>query len=332
MEERTIYSRYLPCDEELVVNIAIADGKIYHQRCILNSISNDLADMGFTGDEVPEWAMVDIGTALELRGRTDRGSFGCRAVVVDRNIAGHYLIRLVGSVYFGELREFQRIDVYLPLKYAVNRESDLGRLTDSWLTRKGEQKRAIKNSVTNNAWMDDTLSDNWDEIVPILAQSTPEGLRIDIPEAFSIGTCLDIEMYLPIEPPRVIAAVCEVVDSEEHSRQEDGTILHRAYLNFTLVDSPDRDAVNDFVSNVQVLHLGEICKDAQYQALYNRLAAQVEWKDPLLIFKRIIIGAIVASLCLLLFRYLYDYRQGHEKGMIEKAFEDSVRRYQEKFK
>jgi hypothetical protein len=332
MDDRTVYSRYLVCDEELVVNIAIADGKIYHQRCILNSISNDLADMGFTGDEVPEWMMVDIGTSLELRGRAERGSFGCRAVVVDRNIAGHYLVRLIGSVYFGELREFQRIDVYLPLKYAVNREREMGNLTDNWLTRKREQKRALKNAFTNNAWMDDTLSENWDEIVPILAQSTPEGLRIDIPEQFSLGTYLDIEMYLPIEPPRIIAAVCEVVGSEEHNRQEDGTILYRSLLTFTLVDPPDRDAVNDYVSSIQVQHLGEICKDAQYQALYNRLAAQVEWKDPMLIFKRIIYGALLITLCLVLFRYLDDYRKGHEKGFIEKAFEDGIKRYQQKFK
>jgi hypothetical protein len=252
--------------------------------------------------------------------------------VVDRNIAGHYLIRLIGSVYFGELREFQRIDVYLPLKYAVTKDQSLAQITDNWLERKHDLKRASKEAVTNNAWMDATLSANWDEIVPILAQSSPEGLRFDVPEAFPEGTHLDVELYLPVEPPRVIAAVCEVSSIEEYGRQEDGTILHRTFLIFTLIDPPDRDAINDYVSTVQVQHLGEICKDAQYQALYNRLAAQVAWKDPLLIFKRIIITGVLIVLALVLYRYLDDYRKGHDKGLIERVFEEGIRRYQDKFK
>lgn len=332
MDDRTAYSRYLMCDEELVVNIAMPEGKVYHQRCILNSIDNDLVDMGFTGEEMPEWMLVDVGTALELRGRTDRGSFGCRAVVVDRNIAGHYLVRLIGSIYYGELREFQRIDVYIPIKYTQTKEHSLEKIADNWLTRKNEHKNSMKRNVASTAWMDSSLSDNWDEIVPILAQSTNEGLRFDIPEHFNNGTYFDVELYLPLEPPRIISAVTEVVDSEELSRQDNGTTLSRTFLKFALIDTADRDGINDYVSAIQVQHLGEICKDAQYQALYNRLTAQIERKDPVRIFKRIIALALITVLVLLLFRYLENYRQGHEKGFIEKVFEDGVRRYQDKFK
>ena len=332
MEDRSIYSRYLACDEEIVANIAIEDNRIHHQRCIINSISNDLVDLGFSGEEVPEWSLVNIGTPLELRGRVERGSFGCRAVVVDCNIAGHYLVRLIGSIYFGELREFQRIDVYLPVKYACAADQDLEAVTDSWLQRKAELKHSAKSRSANNAWMDDSVSDNWDEIVPIVAQAGPEGLRIDIPERFPEGAYLDLEIYLPLDPPKVIAAAAEVTSFEEHSRHEDAPALFRTMVSFALIDHPDRDAINDYVSAVQVQHLGEICKDAQYQALYNRLSAQVDRKDPLLIFKRVIATALFLLLGLLLYRYLSDYRQGHEKGLIERVFEDGIRHYQQKFK
>ena len=43
----------LSADEEIVANIAIEDNRIHHQRCIINSISNDLVDLGFSGEEVP---------------------------------------------------------------------------------------------------------------------------------------------------------------------------------------------------------------------------------------------------------------------------------------
>lgn len=332
MDDRTTYSRYLLCDEELVVNISMPDGKVYHQRCILNSINNDLVDMGFTGEEMPEWMLVDVGTAIELRGRADRGSFGCRAVVVDRNIAGHYLVRLIGSIYYGELREFQRIDVYVPMKYTPTKEHSLEKIADNWLARKNEHKKNMKRGAAGTAWMDDTLSDNWDEIVPILAQSTNEGLRVDIPELFAPETHIDVELYLPLTPPKIISAVTEVIDVDELPRLDDGTTMHRTYLKFTLIDATDRDCINDYVSAIQVQHLGEISRDAQYQALYNRLTAQVERKDPVQLFKRIIAVALFAVLALLLFRYLDNYRRGHEKGLIEKVFEDGIRRYQEKFK
>jgi hypothetical protein len=332
MEDRAIYSRYLACDEEIIANIALDEGKVYHQRCIINSISHDLVDIGFTGDEVPEWTLIGIGTPMELRGRADRGAFGCRAVVVDCNIAGHYLIRLIGSVYFGELREFQRIDVYLPIKYAYASEQGLENVTDNWIQRKHELKSAHKNKSSNNAWMDDSTSDNWDEIVPSLAQVTNEGLRLDITEQYPVGIYLDVEIYLPLDPPKVIAAVTEVTSVDEHSKQEDGSVIHRTNVTFALIDPPDREAITDYVSTVQVQHLGEICKDAQYQALYNRLTAQVEWKDPLRFLKRIIVICLIAIFGLLLFRYFDDYRKGHEKGFIEKVFEDGIRRYQEQIK
>lgn len=332
MEEKIVYNRHLACDDEIIVNISIDDGKVYHQRCIINSISNDLVDMGFTGDEVPEWELVRVGTPLELRGRSDRGAFGCRAVVVDCNIAGHYLVRLIGSIYLGELREFQRMDVYVPVKYALNTSQSLEAITDDWLQRKGDLKQAPKHKDASTAWVDTSNSENWTEAVPSLALITNEGIRIDIPERISAGGHLDLELYLPLAPPLTIAAVAEISGHEDDVVFEDGTRLHRTNLTFTLIDTTARESINDYVSAIQVQHLGEICKDAQYESLYKRLSSQLNAKDPLRPLKRGITVLILLILSILLFRYLVEYRKGHEKGFIEKVFEEGVRHYQDKFK
>lgn len=332
MEEQTNYSRYFLIDNELVANIALPDEKILQQRCIINSISDDLADIGFTGEELPEWLFVTVGSALELRSSSDHGTYGCRAVIVYCNVIGHYLIRLIGSVYFGELRDFQRLDIYLPCKYTLSQSSNLDELTDAWLKNKKDLKDNGWKHRDPNAWMDPDDKENVEDSVPLIAKVTHENAVIDLAEKISPDMYLHLQLLIPLDPPRMIETVAKVVTSEIISGFANKLSKHRTELIYDLINPSDREAIADYVSSLQVQHMGEICKDAQYEALYKKLQNEASHVDPSRIYKKILITFILIIVGFYFFKAANQYRKGHEKGLIEKTFEDGIRNYMEKFK
>jgi len=327
--ETISYSHHFTSDRELIANITLPDQKILQQRCIINSIIDELADIGFTGEELPEWMYISLGTSLEIRGQGEHGSFGCRAVVVDINVIGHYLIRFVGSVYYGELREFQRLDVYLPCRYTSCNAHSIDELTDRWLSSL-QQETSTWSQRDQNAWMDPADHDNPDDSIPLLALPSREQCIIDTPEQLSTGNFIELSLLIPGSPPQVVRTIARVDRCEPYARYESGKETWRVTALYTLIKPPDRQAIDDYVSALQVLHSTEVCKDAQYEALYQKLQRESSYRDPLLFVKRTIDLVLIAIFLFLLGRSLNEYRKGHEKGFIERTFEDGIRRYKEK--
>lgn len=330
--EKIIYSSYLTSDRELVANITLPDRKILQQRCIINSIIDELADIGFTGEELPEWMHICLGSPLELRGHGEHGPFGCRAVVVDINVVGHYLIRLVGSIYYGELRDFQRLDVYLPCRFRESPSSNIDEISDRWLSPYEGDLRTEWKQRDQNSWMDPADHENVDESIPLLALASREQCIIEAPVQLRPGSFIELQLLIPETPPNVVRTYARVERCDPHALYESGKTTSRMTVSYVLIKPADREAIGDYVNALQVLHSTELCKDAQYEALYNRLKQEAGYRDPLLYAKRALAVVIIAVLLFLLGKSLNDYRKGHEKGFIERTFEEGIRRYQEKFK
>lgn len=330
--EKIVYSSVLTSDRELVANITLPDRKILQQRCIVNSIIDELADIGFTGEELPEWMYISLGVPLELRGHGEHGSFGCRAVVVDINVIGHYLIRLVGSIYYGELREFQRLDVYLPCRYRESPSTTIDEISDRWLSPSEGNLPAEWKQRDQNSWMEPADQDDIDESIPLLALATRDQCIIETPGQHRPGSFIELQLLIPETPHKVVRAVARVERCDPHALYESGKTTSRLTVSYVLIRPADRQSIDDYVNGLQVLHSTELCKDAQYEALYNRLKQEAGYRDPLLYAKRAMAVIIIAVLLFLLGRALNDYRKGHEKGFIERTFEEGIRRYQEKFK
>lgn len=330
--ESLVYSSYFTSDRELSANITLPDRRVIQQRCIINSIIDELADIGFAGEELPEWNLITIGTPFELRGHDDHGAFGCRAVVVDINVIGHYLVRLVGSVYLGELRDFQRLDVFLPCRYHSCGVSSIDQLTELWLSTSPENTGSGWRQRDPNAWMDPSDETNEDDSIPFLALASREQCIIETPLRCEPDTFVDMTLFIPTEQPRIVRTIGRVARIDPFARYESGKQTFKLTVVYALIRPDDRDAIDDYVSGLQVLHSAEVCKDAQYEALYNRLKKESSYRDPLLWVKRLFAGAIITILLILLVRYLDDYRKGHEKGFIERTFEEGLKKYMEKFK
>lgn len=327
--ESIVYSSHLKTERELIALITLPDQKILQQQCIINSIIDELADIGFAGEELPEWMYVTLGTPLEIRGQGEHGSFGCRAVVVDINVIGHYLIRFVGSIYYGELRDFQRLDVYIPCRYVPCSARTIDELTDRWLS--SQQRDSSWSQRDQNAWMDPSDKENPDDSIPFLALPSREECIIETPDCPDPGSFLELTLLIPQTPPQVIRSIAKVAQCEPHALYESGKRTYRVTARYTLIKPTDREAIDDYVTALQVLHSTEVCKDAQYEALYQKLQRESSYRDPLLFVKRTIALVLITILLILLGRALNDYRKGHEKGFIERTFEEGIRRYKEKF-
>jgi len=170
-------------------------------------------------DVLPVDVSLRYGQILELRGGSEENGYCCRAIVVSEGDANELLLRLIGEIVSDELREFYRIDAFLPIKYFVSGEQKIDRLRKQWEERRTRREQ-LEIEHKDQRWTREVLSaddklpddpthdlletedtelppdrstdekgvhDSWDTIIPLAANISGGGLRIITHQGFEAG-------------------------------------------------------------------------------------------------------------------------------------------------
>src|SRR3974390_981019 len=99
------------------VHIPLPDAKVFRDWAIIDEIDEDLVSLQLSRDMLPDGVNLRVGQILTVRSETDGQAHSCRAFIVSKGYEQDLLLRLTGEIVFDELREFYRIDAFLPIKF-----------------------------------------------------------------------------------------------------------------------------------------------------------------------------------------------------------------------
>lgn len=139
MSDMDLYIRYFPVGKKVGVGIPLPNAEVFRDWAIIHDIDEDLVSLQLSRDDLPAEVSLHYGQILELRGGTENNGYSCRAIVVSEGDARELLLRLIGEIVSDELREFYRIDAFLPIKYFVSKEQHIDRLHKEW-----EERRIVR--------------------------------------------------------------------------------------------------------------------------------------------------------------------------------------------
>ena len=255
MSDFDLYLKHFPPGLKVKVGIPVAGGDTFHDWAVIHSVDEDLLSLQLSRDSLPFGVKLLVGTILDIRSGTEISGYSCRAIIVAEGYQREVLLRLIGEIVSSELRDFYRIDAFLPIKYFISSEQSEIRLKIAWkekrearLAAEKERKQQLKKPWErllqappheefptgevsgDELWEDsgegldspDIVEDDgkdhsWDDVTPLAANISGGGVRMLLHHSFAEDSLVPLEIYLPSEPePQVIDAVGIVAFSNEN--------------------------------------------------------------------------------------------------------------------
>lgn len=348
------YASYFSAGIKVGVGIPLPNSEVFREWAIIHEIDEDLVSLQLSRDVLPVSITLQYGQILELRGGKEGAGYSCRALIVSEGDSRELLLRLIGEIVSDELREYYRIDAFLPIKYYVSREQNIDILRKQWELRRAHRQQ-IELEQKKRSWNSDLLSpnaalpnekiqgaeerdtregednDSWDTIIPLAANVSGGGLRLITHQGFDNGEYVLLEILVP-SPRRVVDVVARVIFANRNFSAGSDLEYYNTGMQFVYIGERERDAIVNHISNIQLKRIRQMRErylfrgvddnDASASGILNAKSI-VAWTMAI-----IFITLVSVSLVSYFWRYAHD----RPEGEIEKIFDDAIKQYREKYK
>jgi len=293
---------------------------------------------------------LHVGQIVDLRGGKDDAAYSCRAIIVIEGRARVVLVRLIGEIVTDELREFYRVDAFLPIKYYLSREQNPDILKKEWQVRR--QKRLADELLRKQQLWDvtfiaensdlpperrqvqpakehDEYDASWDTIIPLAASISGGGIRIAAHQHFEEGQYVPLEILVPTSPHRIVEAIGKVVFVTRNYALPGDRESFNVALKFVFIDERDRDAIVNHIAKIQLKRIRQLREHfALREGIDNPNDLEENVRARWTLFARnFLYMTVLFALLVMMYMFFNGYRIDHPKGEIEKAFESGINKY-----
>ena len=261
------------------VDIPMPDKNIFRDWAIINEVDQDLVSLQLSRDILPFGVNLRVGQMLTIRNETDFKVFIRRAYIVSKSLNQDLLLRFTGEILFDKLREFFRIDAFLPIRFHKLHDQNPVNVRQLWEDRKRQrQENEFKKEASLSESADekpfseeqtreptpdtdavshqddeknDEYYDSWDNITSIAVNISGGGLKISTDQKFESDELILLEIFVP-PARRVMDVVARVIFSTPDETAEKTTDRFNTGLQFIFIDELTRSSISNHISNLQL--------------------------------------------------------------------------------
>lgn len=271
------------------VGIPMSDNKTFRDWAIINEIDEDLLSLQLSRDILPSGVSLRVGQILTIRGEVDFQIFVCRAYIVSKSFDQDLLLRLTGEVVSNELREFFRIDAFLPIKFYRLHDQNPVNVQKLWegqrkqrqeeerarerrrLEAKKEKMRAMElareQGLLDNvaSWQqvgfsleksrvekeDNEYYESWNTVTSVAVNISGGGLKISTNQKFETNELILLEIFVP-SSRCIVDVVARVIFSSRDDVEGERQNWFNTGLQFIFIDESARSAISNHISSIQL--------------------------------------------------------------------------------
>jgi|GEM_PF-346444 len=275
---------------KIEVGIPLPNTKIFRDWAIIDEIDEDLVSLQLSRDVLPDGVNLRVGQILTLRSESGGQAHSCRAFIVSKGYDQDLLLRLTGEIVFDELREFYRIDAFLPIKFYRLPDQNPANVKQQWEDRRKQRReeervrelrrlearrerlraeeRARERKLLEGVLPDGPTEpsatgkpreepednpyyESWGSVTSVAINISGGGLKILTGQGFETDELLLLEIFVP-SLSYIVDIVARVVFSDHNSTAGDGENCFNTGMQFVFIDERARFAINSHISGVQI--------------------------------------------------------------------------------
>jgi len=243
----TEYENFFNAGMEVRFGLHLAGDNMFSDYAEIISIENDRIHLKLYKD-LPHGLRIEAGREAIISTIGSWAHCRCHMVLEKRDAARDLFFRFQGPVTEQQQREYFRFDVFIPLRYKIPTNGDRASTEEKWYTsRLLTGNKALPVTVPWEKGQKIVRWNGTEEILPMWVNLSGGGLRIMIKERLETDTILDLEIFLPMNPTRVINAVGEVLRVKEQELSWERDTLYSTAMKFHLIDAKEREAIIAYI-------------------------------------------------------------------------------------
>jgi len=268
------------------VEIPLPNTRVFRDWAIISETDEDLVSLQLSRDILPDGVTLRVGQVLTVNSQTDGNKFSCRAFIVSKGYEQDLLLRFTSETIADEMREFYRVDAFLPLRFSILNDQNPANVREQWEAqrklrrdeeaarersrleseriklRMEERERALKieggafpaetdlplQNRQNEALQDYQYYLSWGTVTTLAVNISGGGLRIYTDQKFHPDELVMLEAYIP-SSHSIIDITARVVSTNGGGNGETGGSVA---MQFVFIDESARSAINSHISSIQL--------------------------------------------------------------------------------
>lgn len=324
------YREYLRVDKRVEVGIPLSAGGVFRDWAVLRELVEDELLVQISRDLLPAEVHTDEGSILDVTVSIGNEAYTCSGIVIGKSGQKVLRIRLFGQFMLRERRQFFRIGLNLRIKYARVPEAPFEEVERDWGERRDAEQMKFQGYdepaiAAYRSRYQPAVELEWRDMLLAQVSLSGGGIRIDLPERVQPGHLLALEIHLPLDPPRQVQGLGQVIHVMAPREQKEGGALFPTGLQFVLLDERDRDLLFRQISAGQLEYLRALADRRDLRP--SQGSGDGERGG----WRRAVSRSLWALVCIALLycfaRYLVQYSERGAPGQIEKTYEESLRKY-----
>jgi hypothetical protein len=242
------YAQYFKEDNQVKAGIKQADGKLLDISGLVRFIENDRLTLEVVGNDLPGRVDADEGATVYLTFWTGWSLCRCNAVLAQKIYGRRVFLQLTGQVIEKQTRDFFRLDVAIPLKYEIPETQHHSEIEQLWVSVREELTELPAPIFAPSA--DGFKVVRWNgsgEIPPCQVNLSGGGMRFRTREYLEPHTLVMVNMFLPLNQPRVLPVVAEVLRCSEIVLGREKGQSYITACRYHFINEKDREGIIAFI-------------------------------------------------------------------------------------
>jgi hypothetical protein len=243
-------NRYVNPGDLAMVGIRLADHTFYEGGVTVQKIDGADLILELLGD-FPPAAAFEVEAGGMLIKKDSLALCRCHMIITGPVVDGRLRCRILDEVEIHQRREFFRLDVAIPFRWHVPDDQRLTSAIDYWSYSRISLEPGVLPRLAMTAEGGFRVL-NWrgESLEPQQINLSGGGIRCRLTTPLAIGTLINLEIFLPLTPGRVIHLVGVVVRSSELVASLQSAVFLTG-IRFVHLADTDRETIISFIFNEQ---------------------------------------------------------------------------------
>ncbi len=219
-------------------------------------VAGDSASIEILGEGIPEsLSTKKQGTRLSLAGWSGWGFFQTEVIIEKVFSAKNITVNFVGDIEEKQRREYFRLDVSLPVRIDCPVAQSPVAIREQWTSSRDKNLNAPPPRMVPTAKGYRVSLPGGTDIQPQNVNLSGGGLRLRTPAAILPGDLVNVDLYMPLAPPRIINTVAEVLRCNELTLRLEKESIFITAMKFIHIEDHDRESIIAYLFAEQRLQL-----------------------------------------------------------------------------